>query len=98
MKAYPELALPTRFSELERHLKIPDRILDLALEKLVLVDLPGNVEEAFECYEGFLRRWKFLQDNVNHILGRNLGRREEWESFDQFITPESIAEYKMFGD
>jgi hypothetical protein len=28
-------------------LKIPDQILDLALEKLVLVDLPGNVEEAF---------------------------------------------------
>ena len=47
LKAYPEFALPTRFSELDRNLKIPDRILDLALEKLVLVDLPGNVEEAF---------------------------------------------------
>lgn len=47
LKAYPEFALPTRFSELDRNLKIPDRILDLALSKLVLVDLPGNVEEAF---------------------------------------------------
>lgn len=47
LKAYPEFALPTRFSELDRNLKIPDQILDLALEKLVLVDLPGNVEEAF---------------------------------------------------
>ena len=47
LKAYPEFALPTRFSELDRNLKIPDKVLDLALEKLVLVDLPGNVEEAF---------------------------------------------------
>mgnify|MGYP003487418903 CR=1 FL=1 len=47
LKAYPELALPTHFSELDQNLKIPDQILDLALEKLVLVDLPGNVEEAF---------------------------------------------------
>lgn len=47
LKAYPELVLPTRFSELDLNLKIPDRILDLALKKLVLVDLPGNVEEAF---------------------------------------------------
>ena len=47
LKAYPEFALPTRFSELDINLKLPDRILDLALEKLVLVDLPGNVEEAF---------------------------------------------------
>ena len=47
LKAYPEFAIPTRFSELDKNLKIPDRILDLALEKLVLVDLPGNVEEAF---------------------------------------------------
>ena len=125
LKAYPDFALPTRFSELDRNLKIPDRILDLALEKLVLVDLPGNVEEAFnhwltasdilsaakdldveiqnwyllddstECYEGFLRTGEFLQDNVSHILVRNLGRCEEWESFDQFITPELITEYKL---
>jgi hypothetical protein len=47
LKAYPEFAIPTRFSELDKNLKIPDRILDLALEKLVLVDLPGNVEEGF---------------------------------------------------
>ena len=47
LKAYPDFALPTRFSELDKNLKIPDKILDLALEKLVLVDLPGNVEEAF---------------------------------------------------
>ncbi len=42
LKAYPKFALPTRFSELDKNLKIPDCILDLALEKLVLVDLPGN--------------------------------------------------------
>ena len=36
-----------------------------------------------------------LQDNVSHILVRNLGRCEEWESFDQFITPELITEYKL---
>ncbi len=125
LKAYPDFALPTRFSELDKNLKIPDKILDLALEKLVLVDLPGNVEEAFnhwlrssdileaaidlgveiqnwyllddstECYEGFLRTWELLQDNVNHILVRNLGRCEEWESFDQFITTELITEYKL---
>ena len=125
LKAYPEFALPTRFSELDKNLKIPDRILDLALEKLVLVDLPGNVEEAFnhwlkssdileaavdlgveiqnwyllddstECYEGFLRTLEFLKDNTQHILVRNLGRCEEWESFDRFITPELIAEYKL---
>ena len=125
LKAYPEFALPTRFSELDKNLKIPDRILDLALEKLVLVDLPGNVEEAFnhwlrssdileaavdlgveiqnwyllddstECYEGFLRTLKFLEDNVQHILVRNLGRCEEWESFDQFITSELITKYKL---
>ncbi|MGK7953523.1 MAG: hypothetical protein AB4368_33250 [Xenococcaceae cyanobacterium] len=125
LKAYPEFALPTRFSELDKNLKIPDRILDLALEKLVLVDLPGNVEEAFnhwlrssdileaaidlgveiqnwyllddstECYEGFLRTLEFLEDNAQHILVRNLGRCEEWESFERFITPELIAEYKL---
>ena len=32
---------------------------------------------------------------MSHILVRNLGRCEEWESFDQFITPELIAEYKL---
>ena len=125
LKAYPEFALPTRFSELDRNLKIPDKILDLALEKLVLVDLPGNVEEAFnhwltasdileasmdlgveiqnwyvlddsaECYEGFLRTLEFVEDNATHILVRNLGRCEDWESFDQFITPQLIAEYKL---
>jgi hypothetical protein len=125
LKAYPEFALPTRFSELDRNLKIPDRILDLALEKLVLVDLPGNVEEAFnhwltasdileaardldveiqnwyvlddstECYEGFLRTLEFVKDNARHILVRNLGRCEDWESFDLFITPELIAEYRL---
>jgi hypothetical protein len=47
LKAHPKFTLPTRFSELDKNLKIPDKILDLALEKLVLVDLPGNVEEAF---------------------------------------------------
>lgn len=47
LKAYPDFAIATCFSELDENLKIPDRILDLALEKLVLVDLPGNVEEAF---------------------------------------------------
>ena len=125
LKAYPEFALPTRFSELDKNLKIPDRILDLALEKLVLVDLPGNVEEAFnhwlrssdileaaidlgveiqnwyllddstECYEGFLRTLELLEDNAQHILVRNLGRCEEWESFERFITPELISEYKF---
>ena len=114
-----------RFSELDRNLKIPDKILDLALEKLVLVDLPGNVEEAFnhwltasdileaskdldveiqnwyvlddstECYEGFLRTLEFVKDSATHILVRNLGRCEDWESFDQFITLELIAEYKL---
>ena len=125
LKAYPEFALPTRFSELDKNLKIPDRILDLALEKLVLVDLPGNVEEAFnhwlrssdileasmdlgveiqnwyvlddsvECYEGFLRTLEFLGNDVQHILVRNFGRCEDWESFEQFITDELIAEYKL---
>ncbi len=125
LKAYPDFALPTRFSELDKNLKIPDRILDLALEKLVLVDLPGNVEEAFnhwlrssdileasqdldveiqnwyvlddstECYEGFLRTLEFLEDNAKHILVKNLGRCDEWESFDLFITPELISEYKL---
>ena len=99
--------------------------MDLALEKLVLVDLPGNVEEAFnhwltasdileasrdldveiqnwymlddstECYEGFLRTLEFVKDNATHILIRNFGRCEDWESFDQFVTPELIAEYKL---
>ncbi len=125
LKAYPDFALPTRFSELDKNLKIPDRILDLALEKLVLVDLPGNVEEAFnhwlrssdileasqdsdveiqnwyvlddstECYEGFLRTLEFLEDNAKHILVKNLGRCDEWESFDLFITPELISEYNL---
>ena len=125
LKAYPEFALPTRFSELDKNLKIPDRILDLALEKLVLVDLPGNVEEAFnhwlrssdileasqdldveiqnwyvlddsaECYEGFLRTLEFLGNNAKHILVRNLGRCEEWSSFEQFVTPELINEYRL---
>ena len=125
LKAYPEFALPTRFSELDKNLKIPDKILDLALEKLVLVDLPGNVEEAFnhwlrssdileasqdlgveiqnwyvlddstECYEGFLRTLEFLGNNAKHILVRNLGRCEEWSSFEQFVTSELIAEYKL---
>ena len=125
LKAYPDFALPTRFSELDRNLKIPDRILDLALEKLVLVDLPGNVEEAFnhwlrssdileasqdldveiqnwyvlddsaECYEGFLRTLEFLGNNAKHILVRNLGRCEEWSSFEQFVTPELINEYRL---
>ena len=125
LKAYPDFALPTRFSELDKNLKIPDKILDLALEKLVLVDLPGNVEEAFnhwlrssdileasqdldveiqnwyvlddstECYEGFLRTLEFLEDNAKHILVKNLGRCEEWESFDLFITAELISEYNL---
>lgn len=99
--------------------------MDLALEKLVLVDLSGNVEEAFnhwltasdileaskdlgveiqnwyvlddstECYEGFLRTLEFVKDNATHILVRNFGRCEEWESFEQFITTELIAEYKL---
>ena len=125
LKAYPDFALPTRFSELDRNLKIPDKILDLALEKLVLVDLPGNVEEAFnhwlrssdileaskdlnveiqnwyvlddstECYEGFLRTLEFLEDKASHILVKNLGRCEEWESFDLFITSELISQYQL---
>lgn len=125
LKAYPDFALPTRFSELDKNLKIPDKILDLALEKLVLVDLPGNVEEAFnhwlrssdileasrdldveiqnwyvlddstECYEGFLRTLEFLEDNAKHILVKNLGRCEDWEGFDHFITPELIAQYQI---
>lgn len=125
LKAYPDFALPTRFSELDKNLKIPDKILDLALEKLVLVDLPGNVEEAFnhwltasdileaskdlgveiqnwyvlddsaECYEGFLRTLEFLGNNVKHILVRNLGRCEEWESFEQFVTKDLVAEYQL---
>ena len=125
LKAYPDFALPTRFSELDKNLKIPDKILDLALEKLVLVDLPGNVEEAFnhwlrssdileaakdldveiqnwyvlddstECYEGFLRTLEFLENKATHILVKNLGRCEEWESFDLFITPELIAQYQI---
>lgn len=125
LKAYPDFALPTRFSELDKNLKIPDKILDLALEKLVLVDLPGNVEEAFnhwlrssdileaskdlgveiqnwyvlddsaECYEGFLRTLEFVKDNATHILVRNLGRCEDWESFDQFVTPELINKYRL---
>ena len=125
LKAYPEFALPTRFSELDRNLKIPDKILDLALEKLVLVDLPGNVEEAFnhwlrssdileaskdlgveiqnwyvlddsvECYEGFLRTLEFVEDNATHVLVRNFGRCEDWDSFEQFITNELIGEYKL---
>ena len=112
LKAHADFALPTQFSELDRNLKIPDRILDLALEKLVLVDLSGNVEEAFhhwltmsdileaavdlgvevqnwyllddsqECYEGFVRTIEFMQDKVKHILVRNFGKCEEWESFD----------------
>jgi len=125
LKAYPDFALPTRFSELDKNLKIPDRILDLALEKLVLVDLPGNVEESLnhwlnasdileasqdlgveiqnwyvlddsaECYEGFLRTLEIFGKNTQHILVRNLGRCEEWESFDQFITNDLITEYKL---
>jgi hypothetical protein len=125
LKAYPEFALPTRFSELDQNLKIPDRILDLALKKLVLVDLPGNVEEAFnhwltasdileaaqdldveiqnwyvlddstECYEGFLRTLEFVKDNASHVLVRNLGRCEDWGSFEEFITPKLITEYKL---
>lgn len=125
LKAYPEFALPTRFSELDKNLKIPDKILDLALEKLVLVDLPGNVEEGLnhwltssdileasedlgveiqnwyvlddssECYEGFHRTLEFLGNNVRHILVRNLGRCEDWSSFEQSITPNLIAEYKL---
>jgi hypothetical protein len=125
LKAHPKFALPTRFSELDKNLKIPDKILDLALEKLVLVDLPGNVEEAFshwltssdileaardlnveiqnwymlddstECYEGFLRTLEFLEDKAKHILVKNLGRCEEWSSFDLFITPKLIAEYQL---
>ena len=125
LKAYPEFALPTQFSELDRNLKIPDRILDLALEKLVLVDLPGNVEEGFnhwlkasdilqaakdldveiqnwyllddstECYEGFLRTLELIQDSAIHILVRNLGRCEDWESFDRYITPELIERYNL---
>jgi hypothetical protein len=125
LKAYPEFAIPTRFSELDKNLKIPDQILDLALEKLVLVDLPGNVEEGFnhwlsasdilqaakdfeveiqnwyvlddstECYEGFLRTVEFVGNNATHILVRNLGRCEDWESFEKFITAKLIAEYKL---
>ncbi|MGL5834679.1 MAG: hypothetical protein ACRC1Z_15805 [Waterburya sp.] len=126
-KAYPEFAISTRFSELDKNLKLPDQILDLALEKLVLLDLPGNVEEAFnhwlsasdileaakdfgvelqnwyvlddstECYEGFLRTLEFIENNATHILVRNLGRceDEDWESFESFIPPELIAEYKL---
>ena len=41
-----------------------------------------------ECYEEFWRTWELLQDNVSQILVRNLGRCEEWESFDKFITTE----------
>lgn len=125
IKAYPQFVQPTRFSELDRHLKIPDRILDLALEKLVLLDLPGNVEEGFnhwlnagdilaaavdleveiqnwyllddsqECYEGFLRTLEFMQNKVKHILVKNLGKCEEWDSFDSFITSQLIQQFSI---
>ena len=48
-----------------------------------------------ECYEGFLRTLEFWGNNVQDILVRNLGRCEEWESYEQFITPQLIAEYKL---
>jgi hypothetical protein len=125
IKAHPEFVQPKRFSELDRHLKMPNRILDLVLEKLVLLDLPGNVEEAFnhwlsasdilnaaidlgveiqnwylfddsqECYEGFLRSLEFMQDKVKHIIVRNLGKCEEWDSFERFITPELFEQFEI---
>jgi hypothetical protein len=125
VKAHPEFVQPTRFSELDRNLKIPDQILDLAMEKLVLLDLPGNVEEAFnhwleasdileaaidlgieiqnwyllddsqECYEGFLRSLEFMQGKAKHILVRNLGRCEDWESFDRFIPKSLFQQYSL---
>ena len=125
LKAYPKFAIPTRFSELDKNLKIPDKILDLAIEKLVLLDLPGNVEEGFnhwlsasdilqaaqdfeveiqnwyvlddstECYEGFLRTLELIKNNATHILVRNLGMCEEWESFDSAITPDLISQYNL---
>ncbi len=36
-----------------------------------------------------------MEDNAKHILVKNLGRCEEWESFDLFITPDLISEYKL---
>ena len=69
-------------SELNRNLKIPDKILDLALEKLVLVDLPGNVEEAFnhwltasdileasEDLDVEIQNWYVLDDSVECYEG-----------------------------
>ncbi|MGB5634414.1 MAG: hypothetical protein WBM86_16755, partial [Waterburya sp.] len=53
------------------------------------------LDDSAECYEGFLRTLEFVKDNAKHILIKNLGRCEEWESFDLFITPELIAEYKL---
>ena len=53
------------------------------------------LDYSTECYEGFLRTLEFVKDNATHILVRNLGRCEDWESFDQFITPKLIAEYKL---
>ena len=53
------------------------------------------LDDSTECYEGFLRTLEFVGDNATHILVRNLGRCEDWSSFDQFITSELIAEYKL---
>jgi hypothetical protein len=36
-----------------------------------------------------------MKDNATHILVRNLGLCEDWESFNQFITPELMSEYKL---
>ena len=53
------------------------------------------LDDSAECYEGFLRTLEFLEDNAKHVLIRNLGRCEEWESFERFVSPQLIAEYKL---
>ncbi|MGV2829643.1 hypothetical protein [Myxosarcina sp. GI1(2024)] len=42
-----------------------------------------------------LRTLEFVGNNARHILVRNLGRCEEWESFERFVTPELVNEYRL---
>lgn len=53
------------------------------------------LDDSSECYEGFLRTLEFLRNDAQHILVRNWGRCEEWDSFEQFVTPDLIAEYEL---
>jgi hypothetical protein len=34
-----------------------------------------------------------MQDKVKHILVRNLGKCEEWDSFDSFMTPQLLQQF-----